>query len=291
MRGLEVGRELEVVADRRTLPGSRYRSRSSCRWESGRSSSRRRRLPTRSGHGSPRSDTVTDDDRVRVLRRRDLRRDRPPAAEAARRAQHHDPELLARAARASCRDIDAGAKARVIVISSTGKHFSAGMDLSVFTGESGLGGDGRRRARSAGVGAYLWMMVQHLQDSFTALEQARMPVLTAIQGGCIGGAVDMVSRRRPALLHRRRLLLHPGDQHRHDRRRRHAAAAPEDHPRGHRPRAAPTPATACRPQRALEVGLVNQVFDDHESLVDGRAGRSPGASPPTRPSRSGAPRR
>ena len=36
------------------------------------------------------------------------------------------------------------------------------------------------------------MMVQHLQDSFTALERARMPVLVAVQGGCIGGAVDMV---------------------------------------------------------------------------------------------------
>src|SRR5207248_3550311 len=31
------------------------------------------------------------------------------------------------------REVDAEAKARVIVISSTGKHFSAGMDLSVFT--------------------------------------------------------------------------------------------------------------------------------------------------------------
>ena len=30
-------------------------------------------------------------------------------------------------------DIDANARARVIVISSTGKHFTAGMDLSVFT--------------------------------------------------------------------------------------------------------------------------------------------------------------
>src|SRR3954468_7589579 len=36
-------------------------------------------------------------------------------------------------------DIDAGAKARVIVISSTGKHFSAGMDLSVFTGGQSVG--------------------------------------------------------------------------------------------------------------------------------------------------------
>ena len=30
-------------------------------------------------------------------------------------------------------DIDRNAKARVIVISSTGKHFTAGMDLAVFT--------------------------------------------------------------------------------------------------------------------------------------------------------------
>jgi enoyl-CoA hydratase len=35
--------------------------------------------------------------------------------------------------------------------------------------------------------------VRHLQDAFTCLEKARMPVLAAIQGGCIGGAVDLVS--------------------------------------------------------------------------------------------------
>ena len=35
--------------------------------------------------------------------------------------------------------------------------------------------------------------VKGLQDSFSALDQARMPVLAAIQGGCIGGAVDMTS--------------------------------------------------------------------------------------------------
>jgi enoyl-CoA hydratase len=34
------------------------------------------------------------------------------------------------------RDIDDNARARVIVISSTGKHFSAGMDLSAFTSDS-----------------------------------------------------------------------------------------------------------------------------------------------------------
>ena len=89
------------------------------------------------------------------------------------------------------RQLDARGDVRALVISSTGRHFSAGMDLGVFTdGESALAGGsaeevGRTRAR-------LRQTALMLQDSFTALERARMPVLTAIQGGCIGGAVDMV---------------------------------------------------------------------------------------------------
>ncbi len=40
------------------------------------------------------------------------------------------------------RDINDNARARCIVISSTGKHFCAGMDLSVFTdGEGVTGGE------------------------------------------------------------------------------------------------------------------------------------------------------
>ena len=168
-------------------------------------------------------------------------------------------------------EIDAAGSARAIVISSTGRHFSAGMDLSVFTGGSGgaLGGggveeEGRKRSQ-------LWMMVQHLQDSFTALERARVPVLVAVQGGCIGGAVDMVCaadmryasadaffciqeinigmtadvgtlQRLPKLIPEgvARELAYTGDR---------------------------MPA-----ERAAEVGLVNQVFDDHAALVEGVLG-------------------
>ncbi|MCV6614617.1 MAG: crotonase/enoyl-CoA hydratase family protein [Cellvibrionaceae bacterium] len=86
------------------------------------------------------------------------------------------------------RKIDREAAARVIVISSTGKHFSAGMDLAVFT-DGGLNQSaelGRKHER-------LRHMVMELQDSFNALEQCRIPVLAAIQGGCIGGAVDMTT--------------------------------------------------------------------------------------------------
>ncbi|MGK0304646.1 MAG: enoyl-CoA hydratase [Gammaproteobacteria bacterium] len=85
------------------------------------------------------------------------------------------------------RQIDEGSQARVIVISSQGKHFSAGMDLSVFTNMAkDFQGEPARRAERTR------RLVLELQDSFNALEEVRMPVLVAVQGGVIGGAVDMI---------------------------------------------------------------------------------------------------
>jgi len=78
--------------------------------------------------------------------------------------------------------------ARVIVISSTGKHFCAGMDLAVFTQ-----GSNNEHLELGRKHDQLRRTVLRLQACFNALEKARMPVLMAIQGGCIGGAVDMVS--------------------------------------------------------------------------------------------------
>ncbi|HEX6245031.1 MAG TPA: crotonase/enoyl-CoA hydratase family protein [Polyangiales bacterium] len=88
------------------------------------------------------------------------------------------------------RELDARALARVVVLTSSGKHFTAGMDLSVFSGFSASAPTTTElgRLREA-----LRRSVLELQDSFNALEQIRMPVLAAIQGGCIGGGVDMVS--------------------------------------------------------------------------------------------------
>ncbi len=87
-------------------------------------------------------------------------------------------------------EISDNAKARVIVISSTGKHFTAGMDISVFSDGGGIaaaGGDAYARAEA------FRHFVKLLQDSFSCLEAARMPVIAAIQGGCIGAGVDMTS--------------------------------------------------------------------------------------------------
>jgi enoyl-CoA hydratase len=164
-------------------------------------------------------------------------------------------------------EIDRNASARVVVLSSTGRHFSAGMDLAVFTGGSDLLTDpgvseaGRRRA-------HLFQTVLKLQDVFTKLEAIRQPVLAAVQGGCIGGAVDLVCaadmryatadsffcvqeinigmtadvgtlQRLPKLIPEgvARELAYTGDR---------------------------MPA-----ERAKDVGLVNEVFADHDALIEG----------------------
>lgn len=92
------------------------------------------------------------------------------------------------------KDIDDNAKARVIVISSTGKHFSAGMDLAVFTsGQSGGTSAAKSPEERGRVRANLRRAVLDIQKSFNCIDEARIPVLMAIQGGCIGGAVDLSS--------------------------------------------------------------------------------------------------
>ncbi len=85
-------------------------------------------------------------------------------------------------------DIDDNAKARAIVISSTGPIFCAGIDLTML---SSVGGDGNKN--KADYGAAFLDKVTQLQDSLSSLESCRIPVIIAIQGGCIGGGVDLVT--------------------------------------------------------------------------------------------------
>mgnify|MGYP003583957232 CR=1 FL=1 len=89
---------------------------------------------------------------------------------------------------AAIREVEQAEDGRVLVISSTGKHFSAGMDLEVFSQPDPrmFGGEASRRAE------FMRRLVLELQACFSALEALRMPVLAAIQGGCIGGALDLV---------------------------------------------------------------------------------------------------
>ena len=90
-------------------------------------------------------------------------------------------------------DIDTYARARCIVLSSTGPVFSAGLDLSLF------GQDVFASSKTAKINEKELQTPQNfmsflsfLQDSISSLQKARIPVICAIQGGCIGGGVDLI---------------------------------------------------------------------------------------------------
>ena len=77
---------------------------------------------------------------------------------------------------------------RVVVISGAGKHFSAGIDLALLASvASELGKDVGRNAR------LLRRKILQMQASFNAVDQCRKPVLAAVQGYCIGGAIDLIA--------------------------------------------------------------------------------------------------
>ena len=89
------------------------------------------------------------------------------------------------------RELDEAGGTRAAVLSSTGKHFSAGMDLSVFQ-------PGDKGSHALGTASVLdrerfRQQLRKLQESFNAIANARFPVIAAVQGGCIGGAVDMAT--------------------------------------------------------------------------------------------------
>ena len=89
--------------------------------------------------------------------------------------------------------IDDASKARVIVISSTGPHFSSGLDVSSFGARpQETDPEAVRRARIQ-AGTRFYDNVLRMQGAFSILESCRIPVLVAIQGGCIGGGVDLTT--------------------------------------------------------------------------------------------------
>ena len=85
------------------------------------------------------------------------------------------------------KQLHTSATARVLVISSTGKHFTAGMSLDTFSSAIQMD-DTSPEGRAA-----MFDSLTDIQSTFSLLESMRIPVIAAIHGGCIGGGVDMVT--------------------------------------------------------------------------------------------------
>ncbi len=92
------------------------------------------------------------------------------------------------ALQAAVAELHQSGAARVLLISSTGKHFSAGMALETFAGQNAMLDTGSARARLS-----FQDSLRRLMACFSVIDEARFPVICAVQGGCIGGALDLAA--------------------------------------------------------------------------------------------------
>ncbi|MBS4150463.1 crotonase/enoyl-CoA hydratase family protein [Pseudomonadota bacterium DY0742] len=84
--------------------------------------------------------------------------------------------------------VDDTDEVRVVVLSGAGPHFSSGIDLQLLAQVGAqLGKDVGRNAEQ------LRRKILSLQASFNAVDHCRKPVVAAIQGYCLGGAIDLIS--------------------------------------------------------------------------------------------------
>ncbi len=83
---------------------------------------------------------------------------------------------------------DADRSVHVVVLEGEGKHFCAGIDLSVLQGIQQ-----EFQGPKETVEAKLRAFIGDLQECITAIERCRKPVIASIHGGCIGGGIDIVT--------------------------------------------------------------------------------------------------
>jgi len=76
--------------------------------------------------------------------------------------------------------------ARVLILSSSGPHFCAGLDVSMFA-------SGGLDTENVAARKLFRAKLEELQASLGSLADAPFPVIAAVQGGCIGGGVDMAT--------------------------------------------------------------------------------------------------
>ncbi|MFC5300835.1 crotonase/enoyl-CoA hydratase family protein [Azospira restricta] len=91
--------------------------------------------------------------------------------------------------RSALRWADETPAVRAVVLAGAGRNFCAGIDLAM------LGGVAQAVAQAdpARSREQLRRLILDLQDCLTTIERCRKPVLAAIHGACVGGALDLVT--------------------------------------------------------------------------------------------------
>ena len=165
-------------------------------------------------------------------------------------------------------EIDKDASLRVLILSSTGKHFCAGMDLKNF---GTLGNDAEKKTNvpdKARIGESLYRVAKELQDMLSKLEKLRIPVLAGIQGGRIGGGLDLVTAADMRFASKDAFFciqeVNIGMAADIGTLQRLPRVIPEGKVRELAYTGRRMPAG-----EALEAGLVNKVYESHEEMVSG----------------------
>ena len=165
-------------------------------------------------------------------------------------------------------EIDRDASLRVLILSSTGKHFCAGMDLKNF---GTLGSDSEKKTNvpdKARIGENLYRVAKELQDMLSKLEKLRIPVLAGIQGGCIGGGLDLVTAADMRFASKDAFFciqeVNIGMAADIGTLQRLPRVIPEGKVRELAYTGRRMPA-----EEALEAGLVNKVYESHGEMVSG----------------------
>lgn len=162
---------------------------------------------------------------------------------------------------AAIRALDQSGEVRALVLHSQGTHFCSGIDLNFFADET-LINTGSPAARES-----FRRLVLSMQESCSVLNTVRFPVLAACQGAVIGAAVDLVSACDLRYVTSDAyfviqeinigLMADLGSLQRlplalPDAIVRHMAFT----------------GSSLGPQKAEQVGFVNQVFDSHEQMLE-----------------------
>jgi enoyl-CoA hydratase len=164
------------------------------------------------------------------------------------------------------RELDSDESVRVLLLRGEGTHFSYGLDIAamletlgpLFTGDNNLASERTK----------LLQLIQRMQGATEGLARCRKPVLAAVHGWCIGGGIDLIaacdfrycSREAKFSLREARvgIIADLGALQR----------LPRIIGEGHTRELAYT-AGDFDAERALRMGLVNEVFESPEALLAG----------------------